>query len=51
VLLPHAQAVLDLTSDGMRRIAMYLGHSGTYQAARNLFHLIADAHSGTLLTS
>jgi hypothetical protein len=43
-LLPHAQAVLDLTSDGMRRIAMYLGHSGNYPAARDLFQAIADAH-------
>ena len=43
VLLPHARAVLDLTSDGMWRIAHYLGHSGSYPAARDLFQLIADA--------
>ena len=42
-LLPHAQAVLDLTSGGMRRIAGYLGHSGSYPAARDLFQLLADA--------
>ncbi len=36
VLLPHAQAVLDLTSDGIRRIAQYLGYSGSYHAARDL---------------
>jgi len=42
-LLPHAQAVLDLTSDGMERIAQYLGASGSYPAARDLFQLIADA--------
>ena len=36
-LLPHAQAVLDLTSDGMGQIAQYLGHSGSYPAARDLF--------------
>jgi hypothetical protein len=44
VLLPHAQAVLGLTSDGMRQIARYLGHSGSYQAARDLFQLIVAAH-------
>ena len=43
-LLPHAQAVLDLTSGGMWRIAQYLGQSGSYPAARDLFQLIADAH-------
>jgi hypothetical protein len=44
VLLPHAQAVLDLTSDGILRIARYLGYSGSYLAARDLFQLIADAY-------
>ena len=44
VLLPHARAVLGLTSDGMRQIARYLGHSGSYQAARDLFQLIVAAH-------
>ncbi len=43
-LLPHAQAALDLTSDGMWRIAEYLGNSGNYRAARDLFRLIADAY-------
>jgi hypothetical protein len=43
VLLPHARAVLDLTSDGMSRIASYLGYGGSYPAARDLFQLIADA--------
>ena len=42
-LLPHAQAALDLTSDGMGRIAHYLGWSGSYPAARDLYQLIADA--------
>ena len=46
VLLPHVRAVLDLTSGGMWQIARYLGYSGSYLAARDLFELIADAHSG-----
>jgi hypothetical protein len=44
VLLPHARAVLDLTSDGIRDMALYLGASGSFPAARDLFGLIADAH-------
>ena len=47
VLLPHARAVLDLTSSGIWRIAQYLGWSGSYPAARDLFQLIADAHTGS----
>jgi hypothetical protein len=44
VLLPHARAILGLTSDGMRQIARSLGLSGSYPAARDLFQLMADAH-------
>jgi hypothetical protein len=44
VLLPHARAALDLTSGIMARMAQYLGYSGNWQAARDLFTLIADAH-------
>ena len=47
VLLPHARAVLDLTSSGIWQIAQYLGWSGSYPAARDLFQLIADAHTGS----
>ena len=43
-LLPHAQAVLGLTSDGMSRMADYLGASGNYPAARDLFQLIVAAY-------
>ncbi len=43
-LLPHAQAALALTSSGMWQIAQYLGNSGSYPAARDLFQLIADTH-------
>jgi hypothetical protein len=42
-LLPHARAVLDLTSGGMWKIAQYLGYSGSYLAARGLFQLIVGA--------
>ena len=42
-LLPHAQAVLEPTSGGMFRIANYLGYSGSYPAARDLFEVIVDA--------
>jgi Domain of unknown function (DUF4062) len=45
VLLPHARVVLALTSGGMWQIAQYLGYSGSYPAARDLFQLIADASS------
>jgi hypothetical protein len=45
MLLPHARAVLDLTSGGMGQIADYLGQSGSYPAARDLCRLIADAHA------
>jgi Domain of unknown function (DUF4062)/Tetratricopeptide repeat len=45
VLLPHARAVLGPTSHGMRQMARYLGHSGSYPAARDLYQLIANAHS------
>jgi hypothetical protein len=44
VLLPHARAVLDLTSGGLQQIARYLGYSGSYPTARDLFGLIAEAH-------
>jgi hypothetical protein len=42
-LLPHARAVLELTSDGMARVARYLGASGDYRAARELCREIAVA--------
>ncbi|HUN31351.1 MAG TPA: hypothetical protein VMU95_04970 [Trebonia sp.] len=41
-LLPHAWAVLSLASDGMDRIARYLGDSGSYPAARDLFLRIVE---------
>jgi hypothetical protein len=44
VLLPHARAVLELTSLGLWQVARALGHSGSYATARDLFSLIAKAH-------
>jgi hypothetical protein len=42
LLLPHVRAVLDLTSDRMWQIALYLGYSGSFPAAQALFARIAD---------
>jgi hypothetical protein len=44
VLLPHARAVLDLTSGGLGRIAEYLGYSGSFAAARDLWQRIVGAY-------
>jgi hypothetical protein len=43
-LLPHVQAALSLTSNGMWRIATYLGCSGSYLAAQDLCQQIADTY-------
>jgi hypothetical protein len=43
VLLPHAQAVLDLTSVGIVQVARSLGYSGSHAAARDMFTLIVGA--------
>jgi hypothetical protein len=42
-LLPHAQAALADNSDGMWRVASYLGSSGSYVAARDLYQRVVDA--------
>jgi hypothetical protein len=44
LLLPHARAVLSLTSPGIWRVAQSLGYSGNYAAAQDLFVSIAAAH-------
>ena len=44
VLLPHARAVLDPTSGGLGRIANYLGYSGSFAAARDLWQRIVGAY-------
>ena len=40
-LLPHAQAALAEDSDGMARLATYLGRSGSYGPARDLRQKVA----------
>jgi hypothetical protein len=47
-LLPHAQAALADDSDGLARIANYLGSSGTYTAARDLQRRVASAREQVL---
>ena len=42
-LLPHARVALADDSDGVARIANYVGWSGSYAAARDLERKIADA--------
>jgi hypothetical protein len=42
-LLPHARVALADDSDGVARIANYVGWSGSYAAARDLERRIADA--------
>ena len=44
LLLPHALTVLNLTSNGTRRIALALGYNGSYVIARDLFRRITVAH-------
>ena len=42
-LLPHARAVLTHASDGLAKVAIYLGQSGNYAAARELQqHIVAN---------
>jgi Tetratricopeptide repeat len=47
-LLPHAQAALAEDSDGLARIASYLGSSGSYAAARDLQRRVVDARQRVL---
>jgi hypothetical protein len=50
VLVAHARTTLSNASDGMERIANYLGRSGSYCAARDLQQRIADAYGQALGT-
>ena len=47
-LLPHAQAALPADSDGMERIGAYLGHIGSYGAARDRYRGVVDARARVL---
>jgi hypothetical protein len=47
-LLPHAQAALPDDSDGVARIANYLGRSGSYAAARDLLRRVVGARERVL---
>ena len=47
-LLPHAQAALAYDSDGMARIADYLGWSGSYAPARDLQQKVVEARERVL---
>ncbi len=47
-LLPHAQAALDDDSRGMAWLANYLGHRGSYTAARELQQRIVDTQERAL---
>jgi hypothetical protein len=42
-LLPHAQLALSDASDGLGRLASYLGHRGIYAAARDLQRTVSGA--------
>jgi tetratricopeptide (TPR) repeat protein len=47
-LLPHARKALPVSSDGLERIAHYLGFSGSYVAARDLEQKIVEEKQSTL---
>ena len=47
-LLPHTQAALPDDSDGMARIAHYLGSSGSYAAARDLQRRVVEVRERVL---
>jgi hypothetical protein len=46
-LLPHAQATLDPTNDGMYQLARYLGESGSYAAALAVQQQVVHAREET----
>ena len=47
-IFPHAGAALDAGSDGMERVAGYLGSSGSYAGARDLFQRVLAARERAL---
>jgi Tetratricopeptide repeat len=48
LLLPHAQAALPPDSDGMEQVSTYLGHTGSYGAARDREREVAEARARVL---
>jgi Tetratricopeptide repeat len=48
LLLPHALAALPPDSDGMERVSTYLGHSGSYGAARDREREVLQARARIL---
>ena len=48
LLLPHALAALSPDSDGMERVSTYLGHSGSYGAARDREREIVETRARIL---
>jgi hypothetical protein len=47
-LLPHVQAAVADDSDGLARMANYLGRSGSYAAARDLLRRVVEARERVL---
>ena len=47
-LLPHAQAALAADSNGMERVAAYLGYSGNHMAARELYRRVVEERARVL---
>ena len=48
MLLPHAQAAIPPDTDGMARVASYLGYSGSFAAARDLYSTVLEARERVL---
>ena len=48
LLLPHAQTALPPDSDGMEQVSTYLGHTGSYGAARDREREVAEARARVL---
>ena len=48
LLLPHAQAALPADSDGMEQVSTYLGHIGSYGAARDREREVVEARARVL---
>ena len=47
-LVPHALAALTDSSNGLEQVALYLGHSGSYMASRDLYLEVVEARKKVL---